>query len=423
MPVPAPSLSAPPMDLSQARLVLAACPSPLLIADVTPAGLDVLAISPLFRRFVVGARHPAGPQPGEILALGGFAGLEQVLEAAINDPTAQHHMELPVGDDPTWYDLTVTPVSPDGTCRQIVVSATERIAVADSQQDRLRGVRRRDAIAAHSTHLGFLVDSVGRMHSCNSQVHDALGLRANATAGESIFSLLHPDATAAAITWFDQVRGAPNASLVVGDLGFLRADGTYVWCDASATNLLHDADVAAIVVSAWDITDRRQREQRLQLAYDTDPVTGLASRAAFLTRLDGTIEAAHQRGEEVCLFVIDVGGLAALITQVGLAAVEGVLVTIANRLSQLGGESAHCASFGNGRFALAVTTSTGTGTMTGAGMAGEIRRAASAPVRVKTQHVHLVVGVGQAVSSSDRVSPADESARELLWAADAALRH
>jgi PAS domain S-box-containing protein len=411
------------MDLAQARLVLAACPSPLLIADVASSGLDVLAISPLFRRFVVGARHPAGPQPGEILALEGFAGLEQVLEEAINDPTAQHHMELPVGDDPTWYDLTVTPVSTDGTCRQIVVTATERVTVADSQQDRLRGVRRRDAIAAHSTHLGFLVDSVGRMHSWNPQVHEALELRASATAGESIFTLLHPDSTAAAIAWFDQVRSTPNASLVVDDLGFSRSDGTYVWCDASGTNLLHDEDVAAIVVSAWDITDRRQREQRLQLAHDTDPVTGLASRAAFLRRLDEMIEAAHQRGGEVRLFAIDVGDLATLTGQVGLATVDGVLVTIANRLSRLGGESAHCASLGNSRFALAAPTNAVTSNTTGAEVAEEIRRTTSASVHVNAHHVQLIVGVGEAVSTSDHVSPANGSARELLWAAEAALGH
>ena len=49
-----------PLSLGQSRLLVGTSPVPMMVADVDDGGFSVLAVDPLLRRLISGARHPAG---------------------------------------------------------------------------------------------------------------------------------------------------------------------------------------------------------------------------------------------------------------------------------------------------------------------------------------------------------------------------
>ena len=217
MPSPIGHLEARPLDVDQARLLEAASPVPVLVADVHDDGYGVLAISPVLRRFVTGARHPAGPVPTEHIPAPGFGVLADILAAATSGPEPQPTMELPVGDDPTWYEVRATPVVVDGSVVQVMLLATDRTSERDLEQRQHRAQHRFEAMVNHAPGLVMLVDNTGRIVFTSPTVEPLLGVRPQELTGRPIFELLHPDTLArSASVWRSDSRAATrSASLVI----------------------------------------------------------------------------------------------------------------------------------------------------------------------------------------------------------------
>ena len=80
----------------------------------------------------------------------------------------------------------------------------------------------------------------------------------------NIFELMHPDDMEWTRDLFIQVAQKPGSSQ---DAIFrlLRSDNSWRWIEATATNLLHEPIVQAIVINYRDITERRQAEEKLMI--------------------------------------------------------------------------------------------------------------------------------------------------------------
>ena len=81
------------------------------------------------------------------------------------------------------------------------------------------------------------------------------------------------------------------------ELRLRRRDGSYLWADASATNLLDDPAVGAIVTNFRDISDRKVLEEELSHQAFHDSLSGLANRALLLDRLEHALQTTGGRGE------------------------------------------------------------------------------------------------------------------------------
>ncbi len=81
------------------------------------------------------------------------------------------------------------------------------------------------------------------------------------------------------------------------------ADGTYRWTDQVLTNLLHDPDIAGIVVNVRDVTQHRAAEQEVQRLAVHDRLTGLANRTLLLDRTEQALTAGRRAGETTGLLV------------------------------------------------------------------------------------------------------------------------
>ncbi|HEX6034978.1 MAG TPA: PAS domain S-box protein, partial [Anaerolineales bacterium] len=90
-----------------------------------------------------------------------------------------------------------------------------------------------------------------------------LGYAPNAYVGRNIFELMHPDDLKWTQDTFAKLIQMPG-DRQRGSFRLRRADGTWRWVEAIATNMLSEPSVNAIVINYRDITERKQAEEKLR---------------------------------------------------------------------------------------------------------------------------------------------------------------
>jgi len=385
-----------------------------MVANVEGDGFSVLAIDTMLRRFVVGARHPAGPVPGEIIDANGFGPLGPSMNAATAPGAEQQVMELPIGDEPTWFELTITPVVVAGECRQIILVAADRTAEHDIEQRHRRSARRFQAMVTHAPGLILLVDSTGRIIRCSPAVERLLGMSVSDLVGRPIFELLHPDTLARAASVFNQILSQPGEPVKIDDFRMNHAAGGQLWCEATATNLLHDDDVAAVVFNAYDVTDRRIAEARLELLASRDPLTGLANRRTLEQRLDQAFEAAARVDGLVALALVDVDDFKLVNDGLGHDVGDAVIRGLGNRFERLVGEDGFVARVGGDEFALVLNNLDRPGDLDR--LSEAVHETLRSPISIGDNDVYVRASVGTTTGH-----PVTADAGSLLRSADLAL--
>jgi diguanylate cyclase (GGDEF)-like protein len=189
---------------------------------------------------------------------------------------------------------------------------------------------------------------------------------------------------------------------------------------------LHDDSFRELVESRTAITLERERAQRAErlakaekakarLIADTDPLTGLANRRAFLRALGRRVSGlARSRGGGFALAMVDLDGFKPINDTFGHAAGDRVLEGIGSRLARAAGEGALIARTGGDEFALLLPRVRTLDGATGAGSA----------VCATLQEPFLVDGREFRISGCCGVTlllPGDCDVEEALIRADTAL--
>jgi diguanylate cyclase (GGDEF)-like protein/PAS domain S-box-containing protein len=404
-----------PLSRDQARLIVMASPMPAMVVDVVPPGFSVLSADPMFRRLVIGARHPAGPIPGEVIDIDGFGVVGPVLTAAVALPTEQQFLELPIGDEPSWFEIAVTPIADSsGACTQLLFVAADRTAAHDIEHHQRRSARRFQAMVTHAPGLILLVDSTGRIIRCSPAVDRLLGVKADELLGRAVFELMHPDTLVRAATIFNQILEHPGEPIKITDFRMSHTTGNALWCEATVTNLLHDDDVAAIVFNAYDVTDRRIAEQRLELAATTDALTGLSNRRRLEAGLAERFEDAARSDLAVGLALVDLDDFKLVNDALGHDIGDGVLRAVASRLEGIIDDRGMVARVGGDEFALLLDQIRQPDEL--ARLAEAIHEALRAPVRIGDHDVYVRGSLGTSSGAHDSADAAS-----LLRSADLAL--
>jgi diguanylate cyclase (GGDEF)-like protein len=188
---------------------------------------------------------------------------------------------------------------------------------------------------------------------------------------------------------------------------------------------LHDEGFRELVESRTAITLERERAQRAErlakaekakakLIADTDPLTGLANRRAFLRSLSGRSARLARSRKGFALAMVDLDGFKPINDTFGHAAGDRVLEGIGSRLANAAGDGALIARTGGDEFALLLP---GVRSMPGATSAG-------AAVCAALQEPFVVDGREFRVSGCCGVTlllPGDCDVQEALIRADTAL--
>lgn len=124
-----------------------------------------------------------------------------------------------------------------------------------------------------------LIDENGKLIETSGRYKPILGYPSGFWADRTIFDLLHPDDAVLVLELREQVLSSPGA-VVTGEFLVEAADGSYQPVEVHAVNLLHDPDVAGIVVTSRNIADRKALIRDLAESRDA-----ALAEAALRTRL------------------------------------------------------------------------------------------------------------------------------------------
>lgn len=145
-----------------------------------------------------------------------------------------------------------------------ISDALERIDEQADLQALQQELQRREAhyrvLSESSSECRLLVDRDGVVFHTNPATERQLGYSSHELDGMSLFDLLTAEEVPRARAAFARLVRSPQTT-VSGDMYFQPRGHASRVCQVTVTNLLDDAMVAAIVVNAYDITERRQAEE------------------------------------------------------------------------------------------------------------------------------------------------------------------
>ena len=156
--------------------------------------------------------------------------------------------------------------------------------------------RRFRALIENSSDVITIVDPAGSVLYDSPSSARLLGWKPQERVGSSGLDDVHPDDLERAVEVLGLVAADRGATHQV-ELRLRRRDGSYLWADVCATNLLDDPAVGAIVTNFRDISDRKVLEDELSHQAFHDSLSGLANRALLLDRLEHALQTTGGRGK------------------------------------------------------------------------------------------------------------------------------
>src|ERR671923_966161 len=131
--------------------------------------------------------------------------------------------------------------------------------------------------------LIVVADEEGVIKDQSTWGAEVLGYGPRELVGLNIMALAHDDAGARQL--LDAAMASPGERFSV-ELQMRHADGSWRYVGARARSLLEVPEVAGIMASFRDITERRALEAEVAHQALHDPLTGLANRALFRNRVE-----------------------------------------------------------------------------------------------------------------------------------------
>ena len=279
-----------------------------------------------------------------------------------------------------------------------------RWEVAAAQPERFR------TLVENAATIIMLIDADGRIHSVSGAVTRQLGHDPTLVVGSRLVDWVVACERERAHEEITRASSKPGTSLF--ELELAHRDGRAVPYQLSVVNLLDDPVVAGLVISAHDISARRELEERLAHLAAHDPLTGLANRTALLEHLASTrADAGHDPGGLV-LFFVDLDRFKSINDLYGHEVGDRMLVNIALRLRGAVRPGDFVARFGGDEFVVVCADlDAGSADVVGA----RLETVISDPLNVNglTLQVFASVGAVDGRAGSD--------AEALLAEADAAM--
>lgn len=201
------------------------------------------------------------------------------------------------------------------------------------------------------------------------------------------------------------------------EIQLIRRDGSCLPVLLSAT-AIRDSDGQFVMTrtTLYDLTERKQAEERIRHMAHHDPLTGLSNRVQFQQRLGQLIIHARRHHESVAVLFLDLDQFNQINDSFGHAVGDLVLLEISKRLCRCLRETDALARWGGDEFVAAVA---GPGIEeTSRKIASDILESLTAPVFAEAHELHLSGSIGISLYPTDGLD-----AQTLLRAADTAMYH
>lgn len=125
--------------------------------------------------------------------------------------------------------------------------------------------RRFRSLIENSFDLIVLLDASFHITYRSPSVNRTTGRTDEDTIGTDALTFIHPEDTDKVSKAIQELMRAPGSTAKCL-FRYQKKDGTYLWMEGTATNLLHDADVQSIVFNYRDVSEKKEAEEKVKLS-------------------------------------------------------------------------------------------------------------------------------------------------------------
>ena len=274
-------------------------------------------------------------------------------------------------------------------------------------------MRRLNAVLAYAFDIISVVGPDGNILHHTPTFARVLGNASDTFIGKSAFDSIHPDDRARVAAAFEKLLKEPDGQRRI-EVRLKHHNGGWRHFEALGTNQIDNPLIGGIVVTAYDVTDRKQLEQKLHWQALHDPLTKLANRALLLNDLRRALARSQRSGNLIGILFLDLDGFKEVNDHFGHPAGDQLLIQIADRLLACVRVGETVARLGGDEFVVLLEGLTSEPDAERA--ATRILDAIRMPVRLSHGNVDISASMGISLASGEPVDPDD-----LLIQADTAL--
>ena len=287
-------------------------------------------------------------------------------------------------------------------------NAMELQRLAQEGQDRLQ------SIVQNSSDLIAILGSDGMIRTLTGSVEAIFGPDWEAAQGASLLDRVHPEDAAPVAAFLTAVSAKSVGDSQEGEWRMRYADGSHRHIAAVATNLLDDARVGGIVLTARDVNDRKAFEEQLRHRAFHDALTGLANRALFYDRIEHALAGGTRADAQLAVLFLDLDDFKAVNDARGHAEGDRLLELVARRITSCLRSGDTAARLGGDEFGILLQGVTGPDVVVRTGE--RLLTALAQPFEVGEQRAAVSASVGMVLSASG-----DRGVEEMLRRADLAM--
>jgi len=188
-------------------------------------------------------------------------------------------------------------------------------------------VRLRALTASATAGIGILRGT--ELLDVNPALAGLLGRTREALVGRDLLAFVHPGHR-----WrvADLLRGKKvDASEPALEVAFEARVGGTRWCELAGRPVVIPGG-EAWVLTVFDVTERKETEQRARFMAHHDPLTGLPNRAILEDRLQVAVAQAHREGTAFALLFVDLDGFKPVNDRLGHRVGDALLQAVAARM-------------------------------------------------------------------------------------------
>jgi len=217
-----------------------------------------------------------------------LAGIRAVLDGTLKFFTLEYPCHSP--QEKRWFQLFVTPLSAARDGAVVAhVNVTERKRAENavrSSEERFR------SLIENASDIITLLGTDGTLLYESPSMQKVLGYTPEDVVGQNCLQFIHAEDTHLVQGLMMKLGPIPG-STATAEYRFRHQDGTWRVLESLGRNLLHDPNVAAIVVNSRDVTERKRAEVELEKTHrqlvDTSRQAGMAEVATGVLHNVGNV--------------------------------------------------------------------------------------------------------------------------------------
>jgi diguanylate cyclase (GGDEF)-like protein/PAS domain S-box-containing protein len=129
------------------------------------------------------------------------------------------------------------------------------------------------------------IDQNGKILYVSPAVEEILGYKVSERLGVCLFDYIHPDTLPHFKNLIEELIKVPESSKTM-EISIRRKNGSFLICEFTAKNFLHDPILKAIAFTYHDITERKKFHQEIKKMMYHDRLTGLPNLQSFDDQLN-----------------------------------------------------------------------------------------------------------------------------------------